>query len=78
MFGISFFFIGCLINALAISINMLIAGRVIQGFGAGGILSSCYIIVSDIAPIHLRPRFQSMLTIIYGLASVVGPLIGKK
>ncbi|KAI8889763.1 MFS general substrate transporter [Backusella circina FSU 941] len=76
MFAISFFFIGCLINALSTSINMLIAGRVIQGFGGGGVLSLNYIIVTDIAPIHLRPRFQSMLTIIYGLASVVGPLIG--
>ncbi|KAI8889798.1 MFS general substrate transporter [Backusella circina FSU 941] len=76
LFGIVLFLVGCLINALATSINMLIAGRSIQGFGGGGVLSLTYIIVTDIAPIHLRPRFQSMLTVVYGLASVVGPLIG--
>lgn len=37
-----------------------------------------FIIITDLAPPHLRPRFQSLLTVIYGLASCVGPLIGKK
>jgi MFS family permease len=78
LFGIFLFLIGCLVNALATSINMLIAGRAVQGAGGGFVISLCYIIVTDIAPIHLRPRFQSMLTVVYGLASVVGPLIGTK
>lgn len=57
---------------------MLIAGRTIQGFGGGGVMSMTFIIVTDIAPVHLLPRFQSMLAVVYGLASVVGPLLGKK
>lgn len=56
---------------------MLIAGRTIQGFGGGGVMSMTYIVITDIAPLHLRPRFQSMLAIVYGLASVIGPLLGK-
>lgn len=56
---------------------MLIAGRTIQGFGGGGVMSMTFIIVTDIAPVHLLPRFQSMLAVVYGLASVVGPLLGK-
>lgn len=71
------FFIGSLINALSTNINMLIAGRVIQGFGGGGVMSLVYIIITDITPFHLRPRFQSLLTVIYGIASVVGPLLGN-
>ncbi|KAI8356216.1 major facilitator superfamily-domain-containing protein [Blakeslea trispora] len=76
MFGIIFFFIGSLINGLSVNINMLIAGRVIQGFGGGGVMSMTYIIISEVSPPALRPRFQSMLSVVYGIASVVGPLIG--
>ncbi|KAG2192473.1 hypothetical protein INT46_004476 [Mucor plumbeus] len=76
MFGIIFFFIGSLINALAKDISMLIAGRTIQGFGGGGVMSMTFILVTDVAPVPLRPRFQSMLAVVYGIASVVGPLLG--
>lgn len=55
---------------------MLIAGRTIQGFGGGGVMSMTYIIVTEVTPLPLRPRFQSMLAVVYGIASVVGPLIG--
>ena len=54
----------------------VIAGRTVQGFGAGGIFSMMFVVVSDLASPKLRPRLQSMLTVIYGLSSVVGPLIG--
>lgn len=77
MFGIIFFFIGSLINALAKDISMLIAGRTIQGFGGGGVMSMTFILVTDVAPVPLRPRFQSMLAVVYGIASVVGPLLGN-
>lgn len=32
--------------------------------------------MTDIAPLDWRPRLQSLLVVVYGLASVVGPLIG--
>lgn len=57
---------------------MLIAGRTIQGFGGGGVMSMTYIIVTEVTPLALRPRFQSLLAVVYGIASVVGPLIGNK
>lgn len=55
---------------------MLIAGRTIQGFGGGGVMSIVFIVVTDITPYNLRPRFQSMLSVVYGIASVIGPLLG--
>ena len=55
----------------------LIAGRTVQGLGGGCVMTIAYVLVPDLAPLHLRPRFQSGLTVIYGLASVVGTLIGK-
>jgi MFS family permease len=74
--GIVLFFIGSIVNALAKSMGMLIAGRTVQGLGGGGIISIVYIIIADIAPLHMRPRYQSLMMVIYGVASVVGPLVG--
>ena len=42
------FFIGSLIAALSINIKMLIAGRVIQGIGGGGLISLSNICISDL------------------------------
>ena len=41
------FFVGSLISALSINIKMLLAGRVIQGIGGGGLMSLVYICISD-------------------------------
>ncbi|GAB5589437.1 hypothetical protein Unana1_04337 [Umbelopsis nana] len=74
--GIFLFFVGSIVNATATSMGMLIAGRTVQGLGGGGIISVVYIIIADIAPLDMRPRYQSLMMVIYGVASVVGPLIG--
>ena len=42
------FFIGSLIAALSISMQMLLAGRVIQGIGGGGLLVLANICISDL------------------------------
>lgn len=39
-------------------------------------MSMLFVIITDIAPMDWRPRLQSLLSVVYGLASVVGPLIG--
>lgn len=36
-----------------------------------------FVVITDVAPVDWRPRLQSVLVIVYGLASVVGPLLGK-
>ncbi|KAI8583459.1 hypothetical protein K450DRAFT_169716 [Umbelopsis ramanniana AG] len=74
--AIFLFFIGSIVNALATSMGMLIAGRTVQGLGGGGVISICYIIIADISPVDMRPRYQALMMVIYGVASVVGPLIG--
>ncbi|KAJ2960511.1 hypothetical protein NQZ79_g4129 [Umbelopsis isabellina] len=74
--GIVLFCIGSIVNACAKTMGVLIAGRTIQGLGGGGIISIVYIIIADIAPLHMRPRYQSLMMVIYGVASVFGPLIG--
>ncbi|CAO3625631.1 unnamed protein product [Cunninghamella echinulata] len=76
LFGILMFFIGSLVNSLAPRMNVLIPGRCVQGVGGGFIMALTFIIITDLVPPQRRPQFQSLLTVIYGLASCVGPLIG--
>ncbi|RCI06681.1 hypothetical protein CU098_012135 [Rhizopus stolonifer] len=76
LFVIVLFFIGSLINALSTTISLLLIGRIVQGFGSGGIFSMVFIVVAEVTPVPLRPRFQSMLAVTYGVASVAGPLLG--
>lgn len=74
--AIVWFEIGSLICALANSMTMLIVGRAIAGVGASGIQVLVMVIITEIVPIHKRGLAQSFLGASFGLASVIGPLVG--
>ncbi|KAI8900706.1 major facilitator superfamily domain-containing protein, partial [Globomyces pollinis-pini] len=67
---------GSLICALSPSLIWLIVGRVISGFGGGGVLTVILIIVSDIVPFRSISKYQGFIVSIVALASIVGPLFG--
>lgn len=67
---------GSLMCALANSMDVLIGGRVLAGIGGGGIQTMTFIIVTEILPINKRPLGMALLGTVFGVASVVGPLIG--
>ncbi|KAG0228265.1 major facilitator superfamily domain-containing protein [Mortierella sp. GBAus27b] len=60
----------------ASSMTMLIVFRAIQGLGASGLLSIVLIVISDIFPLEERPKYQSIIWSVFGISSVVGPLLG--
>ena len=70
------FFVGSLIAALSTSIKMLIAGRVIQGIGGGGLVILPNICISDLFSQRERGKYFGMIGGVWGLASAVGPLLG--
>ncbi|KAI7887009.1 MFS general substrate transporter [Lichtheimia hyalospora FSU 10163] len=76
LFGLFLFVGGSLVSALTPNMPGIIAGRTIQGLGAGCNMAMSFVLVVDLAPIHIRPRFQSALVVNFGLANVVGTLIG--
>ncbi|KAI7876017.1 MFS general substrate transporter [Lichtheimia hyalospora FSU 10163] len=76
LMGLFFFVAGSLISALVPTMNGFIAGRAISGVGGGSIMACMFIIATDITPMKFRPRINSALSGMYGLSSVVGPLIG--
>lgn len=74
--AIVLFEIGSLVCALANSMNMLIGGRVLAGVGGGGIQVMVFIIVTEIVTIDKRGMLQGLVGAAFGIASVVGPLVG--
>ena len=67
---------GSLVAGVAHSMPVLIAGRGIQGLGGGGILALSLIIFGDLFAGPRRAQMQGFITAVWGLASIVGPLLG--
>lgn len=74
--GIVLFEGGSLVCALANSMDMLIGGRVLAGVGGGGIQVMVFVIISEIVTIDKRGMVQGLVGAAFGMASVVGPLVG--
>ncbi|OTA98507.1 hypothetical protein M426DRAFT_258533 [Hypoxylon sp. CI-4A] len=74
--SIVIFFVGSLIGALANNINTLIAGRVIQGIGGGGILSLSVTVIGDVFSPRDRSKYYGVLGVTWGLACGLGPIVG--
>ena len=74
--SIFIFELGSLICGLAPNSTTLIVGRAIAGFGAAGIGSGTYTIIAFSAGPKRRPMFTGIIGTSYGIAAVVGPLIG--
>ncbi|KAF7975328.1 hypothetical protein HWV62_9761 [Athelia sp. TMB] len=70
LLSLLFFGIGAAVCGSAHSMNQLILGRVIQGFGGGLCESSVEVVYNDLIPVTERGRFTGLM------ASSVGPIIG--
>src|SRR5690554_4582179 len=56
--------------------NQLIVFRAVQGIGAAGLFSMAFIIIADLFPPAERGKFQGIVSAVFGIASVLGPLLG--
>ena len=74
--AISTFMAGSALAGLAPNMALLIAGRAVQGVGAGGVFALVYVVLSDIAPPDQRGKTLSLASSIWGIASVLGPTLG--
>jgi EmrB/QacA subfamily drug resistance transporter len=74
--SVSLFLIGSTLCALATSMPELVAFRVIQGLGAGGLVPLSHATIGSIVPIRERGRFLGLIIGAFALGSVGGPLVG--
>ncbi|PSN72922.1 major facilitator superfamily protein [Corynespora cassiicola Philippines] len=74
--SITIFEVGSLICGLATSSVMLIVGRAIAGLGSAGIFAGSFIIVAFSTKPASRPKYSALLGSMYGISSVIGPLVG--
>ncbi|KAH6958823.1 major facilitator superfamily domain-containing protein [Fusarium avenaceum] len=70
------FEIGSTICGAAPNSVAFIVGRAIAGIGSAGIMTGSMMAIIPMVPLHKRPIFQSMFGMVFGISSVVGPLLG--
>ncbi|HET9059662.1 MAG TPA: MDR family MFS transporter [Acidimicrobiales bacterium] len=75
-FAIVLFLAGSALSGLAGSMIQLIIFRGVQGLGGGGLFAVALSIVGDVIPPRDRGRYQGYFGAVFGVASVVGPLVG--
>lgn len=74
----SFFFVfefGSLLSGVATSSAMLITGRAIAGAGAAGLMSGTLSIVGVVVTLRLRALYTGILSSMFGVATIAGPLL---
>lgn len=76
LIGIGLFLAGSVVGGLANDMGTLITGRAIQGLGGGGLMILAQATISDLVPVAKRGKYMGFIGGIFGLASVLGPLLG--
>lgn len=74
--AIVIFLIGSAMAAFASSMAFLIVARTVQGLGGGGLMVVAMTVVADVIPPRQRGRIQGIFGAVFGVSTVVGPLLG--
>jgi len=74
--AITIFVAGSLASTFSQSMYELAAFRAVQGLGAGGLMSLAMTIIGDVVPPRERPRYQGYILAVFGLSTVLGPVLG--
>ncbi|KAF1848750.1 putative efflux pump antibiotic resistance protein [Cucurbitaria berberidis CBS 394.84] len=76
LLAIAIFEVGSAICGAAPSSVAFIIGRAIAGLGSAGIMNGSVVVMMAVVPLRKRPLLQGLIGAVFGIASVVGPLLG--
>ncbi|WP_330335267.1 MFS transporter [Streptomyces sp. NBC_00536] len=70
------FITGSFLCGLAGNMTLLILWRGVQGIGAGGLMVTSMALIADVVPLRERGKYQGAIGAVFGVATVIGPLLG--
>lgn len=70
------FVVASALAGLSQTMGQLIATRALQGLGGGGIMVLVMAVIADLIPPRERGRYAGLFGAVFGLASIIGPLLG--
>ena len=74
--AIVIFLVGSALCGIAQGMTELIVFRALQGLGAGGLMVTTIAVVGDIIPPRDRGKYQGLFGAVFGVSTVIGPLLG--
>ncbi|HEY9265484.1 MAG TPA: MDR family MFS transporter, partial [Mycobacterium sp.] len=74
--AIVFFLAGSVLCGISSSMTMLVASRALQGVGGGAIMVTAMALIGEVIPLRDRGRYQGALGAVFGVTTVIGPLLG--
>ncbi|CQD16299.1 drug transporter [Mycobacterium europaeum] len=74
--AVVFFVAGSVLCGLSSSMGMLVASRALQGIGGGGLMVTAMALIGEVIPLRDRGRYQGAMGAVFGVTTVIGPLLG--
>jgi EmrB/QacA subfamily drug resistance transporter len=74
--AIVFFVAGSVLCGLSHTMLMLVLARALQGVGGGGLTVTATALIGEVIPLRERGRYQGALGAVFGVTTVIGPLLG--
>ncbi|WP_375487426.1 MDR family MFS transporter [uncultured Mycobacterium sp.] len=74
--AVVFFVAGSVLCGLSQSMIMLVLSRALQGIGGGGLTVTATALIGEVIPLRERGRYQGALGAVFGVTTVIGPLLG--